>query len=255
MKQLNTPRFPFFHVPHDGNAFPSCLMGSVCVPETVFRFFHEQMRDLDAGLLIPSPYRNERHTCAFGISRLLCDVERLIGPEEIMERCGMGFCYERVYDGTVIKQVTERLRSETKKYYDAHHMRMNGLCERYDRVLLFDLHSYHDVIVPQNQILEGRPLPDLCLGADAVYTPEPLLQKTCSGFRKAGLTVEINYPYSGCYIPECLWQKDSLCRCDLAGVMLEFHRRAYLDADENPDPRKISLIRDTILSVMDDCIH
>ena len=253
MKQKNVSRYPFFHVPHDGEDFPPDLMGSVCVPETDFLFYHGQMRDLYAGLLIPDPYGNESYACTFPVSRLLCDVERLIGPDEVMERLGMGFCYERVYDGTVIKRVTERLKAETKKFYDAHHRRMNGLCERHDRILLFDLHSYHDVIIPRDRILKGKPLPDLCLGVDVSHTPSALVECAYDRFRKAGLTVEVDYPYSGCYIPECLWQEGGVCGCDLAGVMLEFHRRAYLDAAGKPDFRKIGLIRDTIRLIMDDC--
>ena len=54
------------------------------------------MRDTDISLAVPEEYRSGALCCRFGISRLLCDVERFAGPEEIMERYGMGYCYEKV---------------------------------------------------------------------------------------------------------------------------------------------------------------
>ncbi len=104
------PRFPVFHIPHDGQAFPYPLMTEVCVPPEDFMEYHEAMRDKDVSGMIPMPYVGQMRR-SFGISRLLCDVERLIGPEEIMERYGMGFCYEKAYDGRVIKRVTEHTKA------------------------------------------------------------------------------------------------------------------------------------------------
>ena len=99
-------RCPIFHIPHDGNQFPKELMESVCVSEEQFELYHERMRDIGVSLMIPSAYRTQSQTVRFPVSRLLCDVERFLGPEEVMERYGMGFCYEKAFDGTKIKNVT-----------------------------------------------------------------------------------------------------------------------------------------------------
>ncbi|MBQ7455834.1 MAG: N-formylglutamate amidohydrolase [Clostridia bacterium] len=236
--------FPVFHVPHDGAAFPEELFRSACVPREVFAAYHEAMRDKDAGALIPRSCRTDETVCAFAISRLLCDVERFIGPEETMERYGMGYCYEKAFDGTVIKRVTEELRKNTRTYYDAHHERVNRLCGRHRRVLLIDLHSYTGGIVPKDQLRAGQTLPDLCLGVDEQYTPPALARRALGAFRGIGLTVAVNYPYSGCYVPETVMRGEA--GCEFAGIMLEFRRSAYLDETGGLDGKKTDRIREAL---------
>lgn len=117
----NKKRFPLFHVPHDGTSFPEELMESVCIPKEQFLSYHEWMRDTGVLEMVPTAWRNSGNTLYFPVSRLLCDVERFPGPEEPMERLGMGFCYERAYDGTRIKTVSAELRRETLVWYHGHH--------------------------------------------------------------------------------------------------------------------------------------
>ena len=245
------PRFPVFHVPHDGWRFPADLMDSVCVPENVFARYHAEMRDRDVRQLIPRVYYGGHMTCSFEVSRLLCDVERFIGPEEIMEKYGMGFCYEKAYDGTVIRNVTEEARERTRRYYGEHHRRMDGLCGRHPRMLLIDLHSYWDDLVPGDFLRDGEPFPDLCVGTDRRYTPGRLRDTVVRRFSEAGFTVAVNHPYSGFYVPDCVMKGSSAC--DLTGIMLEFHRRAYLDGNGKADPEKVKRIRGVILQIMVDC--
>lgn len=251
LKFRTVPRFPVFHVPHDGGKFPEELMNSVCVPGDAFAQYHEEMRDRNAARLIPQVYFGGHMTCSFDVSRLLCDVERFTGPEEIMERYGMGFCYEKAYDGTVIRNVTEEARRLTRQYYDEHHRRMDSLCERHPRILLFDMHSYWDGIVPGDFLAPGGKLPDLCIGTDGEYTPPRLREIVERRFTDAGLRVAVNYPYSGFFVPDCVMNGSS--DCDLAGVMLEFHRRAYLDENGENDPEKTERIRGVIRRIMEDC--
>ena len=105
-------RYVFFHVPHDGNTFPDELMDSICVAHEEFMYYHRKMRDIDARCMIPREYLNQCER--FLVSRMLCDVERFIGPQEIMERYGMGFCYEKAYDGKTIKHLNESVKLATR---------------------------------------------------------------------------------------------------------------------------------------------
>lgn len=213
---------PLFHVPHDGNMFPKELMDSVIVSDAVFAKYHEAMRDTRVRDLIPPKYRNDDHTVNFEVSRLLCDVERFIGTEEIMERYGMGFCYEKAYDGTVIKIITGELKEKTLRYYRTHHDRMDRMCAGRSNILLIDLHSYSDEIIPPAQ--RSGLTPDLCIGTDPVFTPDDIKEAFVSAFEKAGFSVDINEPYSGCFVPNAVLRGDARC----ASVMLEFHKRCYL---------------------------
>ncbi|MBQ6174432.1 MAG: N-formylglutamate amidohydrolase [Clostridia bacterium] len=244
------PRFPVFHVPHDGRDFPEELKADVTIPEPDFMAYHEAMRDWDVRRLIPRAYTGDMRQ-VFGVSRLLCDVERLIGPEEVMERYGMGFCYEKAYDGTVIKRVTEATRAASRRYYDEHHAAVNHLCERHPRMIFFDMHSYHDAILPPFARAHGKPTPDLCIGTDPRFTPPALTAIIRRRFGEAGFTLAENEPYGGLYIPESV--TDGSVGYDFIGVMLEFHRRTYCDGSGQTDQRKTEKIRQIIKTVMADC--
>ena len=244
-------RFAVFHIPHDGWNFPQELMASVCVPEEVFREYHERMRDKDVRELLPSPWRSLPGIRRFSVSRLLCDVERFIGPEEIMEQYGMGFCYEKAYDGTVIKRVTDEVKGLAREYYNRHHQRMDHMCQVYPNIFLLDLHSYWDGIVPGAFLRGSVPTPDLCVGTDPRFTPPWLLENVVNRFTGAGLSVAVNYPYSGCFVPDAAMQ--GVMESDLICVMLEFHRRAYLDETGRKSAEKVCRIRRVIREILEDC--
>ena len=245
-------RFPVFHVPHDGKQFPSELLEAVCIPEEDFLRYHRIMRDTDIAQMVPEAYRDGDLCRIFPVSRLLCDVERFPGPEEIMEQYGMGFCYEKVFDGTVIKHVTAGVREQALKYYWDHHARMDEICHRHSRILLIDLHSYSDEIVPEDFLAEGRPPPDLCIGVDERYTPPELVEIVRRRYTEAGFSTAVNYPYSGCYIPNAVWQGKSGCDC--IGIMLEHHKRIYCDNRDQSIPKQLAQIRNIIRQIIADMV-
>ena len=246
------PRYPVFHVPHNGWNFPEELMKSVCIPWKLFLKYHEEMRDTDIDRVIPDACRRGDMTHIFSISRLLCDVERFIGPEEVMEQYGMGFCYEKAYDGTIIKHVSRELKEKTLSYYSEHHERMDQVCSRHPRILLFDLHSYSDKIIPADYLQEGHPTPDLCIGTDDHFTPPELTAIVRKRFAEAGFTTGINYPYSGCYIPNSVLSGKS--ETDLVAIMLEFHKRTYCDQKGQPIPERLKSLEKVIQQIIADCV-
>lgn len=248
------PRFPIFHIPHDGWRFPEELVESVCIPEEQFLMFHEKMRDRDMNRIVPEQYRTGSNVARFEISRLLCDVERFLGPEEEMERYGMGFCYERVYNGTRIKNVTEELKIKTLKYYREHHDQVDRLCSRHSRILFFDLHSYSDEIVPK-ELARKMPetFPDVCIGTDAIYTPAELSRIVQERFGAAGFSVAENYPYIGCFVPDAVMRGESGCDC--ISIMIELNRRIYCDGRGETVPEKVTRIREILQQIMVDCVE
>ncbi len=244
------PRFLLWHVPHDGWKFPVKLLSSVCIPREQFEMYHEKMRDADVHKLIPRVYAYQSATERFDISRLLCDVERFIGPEEKMERYGMGFCYERAFDGTRIKDISDALKDRTLRYYNEHHLRMNAKCKAHPQVLLFDMHSYSDEIVPKDFLRQGKRTPDVCIGADPRFTPLSLIQFARYRFEEAGFSTELNYPYNGCYVP-CPAVSGKI---DCLSIMLEFNKRTYLDLHGKLDDDKASMIRKVMERIIVDCV-
>lgn len=237
---IKTPRTPVFHIPHAGDGMPQELMESVCISPEEFQAYHVKMKDSGAEFLI------NRKTCpaqvliGFGISRLLCDVERFIGPEEVMERYGMGFCYEKVYDGKQIKNITSELREKTLKYYTAHHEKLDRAVSGLSRVILFDLHSFsEELVMPDRR--DSRPMPDICIGADSTYTPPALADAASELFRKAGFSVAVNYPYAGSMVPNIVMKGGT--DCDLITMMIEMNRTAVFDENRMLITGRIDLIR------------
>ena len=249
MANTDLNHFPVFHVPHDGAEFPAELMSSVCVPKELFLFYHERMRDIDVRKMVPVRWRNPAHSLIFLVSRLLCDVERFLGDGEPMERYGMGFCYERVFDGRQIKEVTEELKQATLRYYREHHSRLDSLCTRYPQILLLDLHSFSEEIVPREQLRPGEQTPDVCLGVDEQFTPEELASTAEGILQRAGYTTARNYPYTGSMVPTGVLTGDTVCAC--ASIMLEWNKKAYCDNSGTPDSRKLACIRVTIEQIVD----
>lgn len=247
------PRYPVFHVPHNGQAFPEELMESVIIPEKQFRMYHEEMRDMDIIRTVPEAYRGGDMCEYFQISRLLCDPERFTGPEEIMEQYGMGFCYEKAYDGTTIKHITPDLKQKTLEYYRTHHERMDEICSRHPRILLLDMHSYSDKIIPQSFLKQHQPTPDICIGTDERYTPNQLTQIVQTAFENAGYTTKLNYPYTGCYIPNAILKGESTTDC--IAVMLEIHKRTYCDEDGNSIPEKLKKLEMTVRQIICGCVE
>ena len=228
-------------------------MPSVIVSPEQFQRYHNEMRDTDIIRAVPSAYRGGDMCEYFQISRLLCDAERFTGPEEIMEQYGMGFCYEKAYDGTPIKHVTEDLKRKTLEYYRTHHERMDKICSRHPRILLLDMHSYSDQIIPKPFLKPNHPTPDICIGTDERYTPNQLTQTVQTAFENAGYTTGINYPYTGCYIPNTVLKGES--STDFIAVMLEIHKRTYCDEDGNSIPEKLRKLETTVRQIIVDCVE
>ncbi|MBR2531921.1 MAG: N-formylglutamate amidohydrolase [Lachnospiraceae bacterium] len=243
------PRFPVFHIPHDGWRFPEELMASVCIPKEQFFSFHEKMRDRDLNKIVPRPYHTGSNVARFEVSRLLCDVERFAGPEEVMEQYGMGFCYDQAYDGTVIKNVTDDLKEKTLKYYREHHEEVDRMCSGHPRVVLFDLHSYTDELVPVEFMKAGQRTPDVCIGTDERYTPPALTKAVRDCFEQAGFKADLNYPYSGCFVPDTVMRGESSCDC--ISVMIELNRRIYCDEKGESVPEKLERIQEIMQRILD----
>ncbi len=238
-KRRSDPRIPLFHIPHAGDTFPGELMESVCISSEDFFACHEQMKDAGALMLTEHSYQFEPVTIVFPVSRLLCDVERFIGPEEVMERYGMGFCYEKAFDGRQIKNVNDSLRGKTMKYYLAHHERLDTAVSRFRRVLLLDLHSFSEQLVMPDR-KDGRSIPEICIGSDPIYTPLALEEAALSFFRTAGFSVALNYPYEGSMVPNAVLHGRS--GCDLITLMIEMNRTALFGENGEVLPERTARI-------------
>jgi len=83
--------------------------------------------------------------------------------------------------------------------------------------------------------------------------PPELVKIVVKRYTEAGFSIAVNYPYSGCYIPNAVWNGRSSCDC--IGIMLEHHKRIYCDDQRRPIPEKIAQIRNIIRQIITDCVE
>ncbi len=236
-----------FHVPHDGNFFPSELFSSVCVSYADFMFYHNTLSDKHVKMLIPDKYRADAQV--FKISRVLCDVERFTDGTEIMDKYGMGYCYEKAYDGRVIKKISDKLLSDTLRYYTEHHQKFNDLYRANDSLIIVDLHSYAPFLIVDESREYDRPFPDICVGYDSAFCPQEAAEYISSSLRAAGYSVELNYPNSGSFVPSAALTDTDRKPC--LSLMLEVHRDIYLNPDGQPKIDAINALKQVISDITD----
>ena len=228
------------HVPHAGDGMPDELMESVTVSRREFDRLHGKMKD-DGVMSVISRSFGDARLITFDVSRLLCDVERFIGDGEVMERYGMGFCYEKAYNGRKIKNVTPELREKTLRYYSSHHRRLDSAVSARENVLLIDFHSFSEDLVMPDRTDGSRSMPEICIGSDDVFTPPPLAARAEKLFAEAGFTVAVNYPYSCSMVPNAVLHGRT--DCDLRTIMIEINKSVLFRGEGIPDESSIMKIR------------
>ena len=130
---------------------------------------------------------------------------------------------------------------------------MDAICSRHSRLLLLDMHSYSDCIVPKDQILSGRPTPDICIGTDSSFTAEALTEIVRRNFEESGFSAAINYPYSGTFISNAVM--NGSVRCDCQSVMIEVNKRVYCDEEGHSFPEKTAEIASILKRILVDCVE
>ena len=110
------------HIPHAARTIPSVLRDQFLVDDATLKRELDRMTDSFTDLLFPDSPRIAMRVIA-GVSRLVCDVERL--PDDADEPKvlrGMGALYERGSDGTRLRTLTNGQRGDLlAAYYHPHH--------------------------------------------------------------------------------------------------------------------------------------
>lgn len=153
------------------------------------------------------------HPLVFGYSRFYCDVERLL--DDPMELIGQGIAYSN-FDNCR-RVLTEDERDRIYAIYDSWHKRLDDECNKYEKPLIVDCHSFPSDI--------GADI-DVCIGFndDWSHPSDELLNLVFDLFEKRGYSVAFNKPYSNSMTP---------CQeCACKSIMLEINKRVYLQEDE-----------------------
>ena len=124
--------------------------------------------------------------------------------------------------------MTDLYTDEIFEIYDAHHAKLEKMCEdilnTHSEVLIVDCHSFHPQPLPY-ECNQDNNRPDICIGTDAYHTPESLINKLVSAYEAFGYRVAINAPFSGSLTPLRYYQKNP----NVHSVMIEINRKLYID--------------------------
>jgi N-formylglutamate deformylase len=164
----------------------------------------------------------------FPYSRIFCDVERFNDEDEIMYKYGRGFYYTKTDSGLNLRKENNKRKIKVyNKHYLKHHNKLVELT--FDKIknegmaIIIDCHSFSDI--PFNTDLDkSLNRSDICIGIDKVHTPNWLLNIFTNQFKKYGLSVEIDKPYSGTILPMNMQGTNNLY-----SIMIEINRKLYIE--------------------------
>ncbi len=166
----------------------------------------------------------------FHVSRLICDVERFEDDkQEPMSKVGMGVCYTKNSEGSILRDVSKQERAEIiSKYYKPHHKALEVVVDldlkKEGKALIIDCHSFPDKAYHFNTDF-GKTRPDICIGTDDFHTPLALLEKVKVFFLSKGYDTRTNHPYTGTMVPLKHYKKDA----NVSSIMIEINRKLYMD--------------------------
>lgn len=213
------------HIPHSSLYIPEKYRDLFLLDESALRKELIYMTDLYTDEIFDG-FTNQ---LVLPYSRLICDVERFRNKEEEeMSKKGMWICYTKTSHQTPLKHVDTVHEEEILEIYDAHHAKLEKMCEdilnTHSEVLIVDCHSFHPQPLPYEYNQDNN-RPDICIGTDAYHTPESLINKLFSAYEAFGYRVAINAPFSGSLTPLRYYQKNP----NVHSVMIEINRKLYMD--------------------------
>ena len=225
------------HIPHS----------SIIIPDNFRKEFLVPAEELRKELLCMTDWYTEElfdcpgcRTVIHRVSRLVCDPERFLDPdEESMWQRGMGMYYTRTSEGRRMKNSPLASKTGWRSYaraleiYQKHHKRLRSAVrrqvERHGKALLIDGHSFSATVLPyepEQNLFRERP--EICLGSDAYFTPGALLAAAKDYFVQKGLHVAVNTPFAGAIVPEPFYSgRDKRVR----SLMIEVNRSLYMNEE------------------------
>ena len=89
---------------------------------------------------------------------------------------------------------------------------------------MLDCHSFSDKMA---SYFFKLPFPDICIGIEKDFFDQRILNLIIKDIQKRGYTYQINYPYQGSLVPNCIYQKKTSYK-KVVSIMLEINKRIYL---------------------------
>ena len=163
-----------------------------------------------------------------------------------MAEYGMGVLYEKLDDGSVMREVNPKLREDIlNNYYWPHHNKLNQAVNDQlisnGRALIVDCHSFpSDPLVRDLSQEENRP--DFNIGTDSFHTPNDLIEISKYFFKEKGYSLGVDSPYSGTMVPINHYKKTK----NVSSIMLEINRALYLNEPGNQKSSNYLAVKKTV---------
>lgn len=214
------------HLPHVSLDVPNYFYKGLIIPKPLFRKYNLEMSDLGVDYLLKD-LPGIKVKPAF--SRLYCDVERFRDDKkEKMSQYGEGLLYTKMYDGVLFHKHDETYRKKVLTYYDTYHQKLDEIAKdllSFDgELLILDCHSFSDKMA---SYFFKPPFPDICIGIEKDFFDQRILNPIIKEIQKRGYTYQINYPYQGSLVPNCIYQNKTSYK-KVVSIMLEINKRIYL---------------------------
>lgn len=218
------------HIPHASTNIPAEIKSSVKLS------YQELVKELlvMTDSFTDDIFNNENPdivSIIYPVSRLVIDPERFADDaNEPMSGKGMGVIYEKTSDGKSLRKRPSQAKRDSllQKYYHPHHEKLAAAVkkelERKGYSLIIDCHSFSSIPLP-HEYDQSPDRPDICIGTDQYHTPAWLSETVNDLFVRAGLSVEINRPFSGSIVP----MKYYLSNPKVLSVMIELNSKLYMD--------------------------
>ena len=247
------------HVPHSSDVIPTMFRDLFLLSDEALRTELLCMTDWFTDELFLTQYG----ILKFPYSRLVCDVERFLAPEdECMASKGMGMYYTYTHDLEPMKK-SPFMTAEgllyygiALKMYQMHHymftQRVENELTKNGKCLIINAHSFPSKALPYegNDVIADRH--EFCIGAVAFFTSDSLLNSACSYFENRGFTVSVNYPFCGSIVPEPYYSnKDKR----IQSVMIEVNRSLYMNEESGEKLDSFMSVRQLITEFIDGISH
>jgi N-formylglutamate amidohydrolase len=214
------------HIPHAGTDIPTAVRDQFLIDQTELWQEVTALTDWYTDELFTLPGIAVSQT---PISRIVVDLERYT-DDSLEEKAafGQGVIYSHsTEDKPIRRELSEKERRQLlDNFYRPWHLQLELNIEqqiaRWGHCLLLDCHSFPSEPFA-NEDDRGRPRPDICLGTGN-NTPQWLVDHAVDLFRNQGYSVEVDFPYPGCLVPD-RFQGDPR----VPAIMIEINRHLYLE--------------------------
>lgn len=236
------------HVPHSSRRIPVDVRDGILLTDHALSTELDAMTDRHTAELaeaIASAMSVRPWLAVNPWSRLVVDPERFLDDREEMNQVGMGAVYLKTSDGADLRSpdpARDALLIDQffRPYASALSSLTTTLLERHARVLVLDIHSYPENPLPY-ELHKNEQRPEVCLGVDDWHTPARLVADVTAAL-KGVVSVCVNEPFHGCYIPDPYFGVESRVQ----GIMLELRR------DVGDRPGTLSVLADRWAEVLED---